>query len=62
MRQAGMFMIETVAEPSITTPGPCGGTGEGVVHMWISEPPAAAAVIAALIAASAAPLAACSAA
>ena len=32
MRHAGMFMT-TVAEPSITTPGPCGGTGDGVAHM-----------------------------
>ena len=32
MRHAGRLFIITVAEPSITTPGPCGGTGEGVTQ------------------------------
>lgn len=30
IRQAGSPFITTVALPSITTPGPCGGMGKGV--------------------------------
>jgi hypothetical protein len=56
-----MLFIITVVEPSITTPGPCGGTGEGVAHIWISDIPARL-VIVLLKAASAADFADCSAA
>jgi hypothetical protein len=62
MRHAGRLLIITVAEPSMTTPGPCGGTGKGVVQVWISVPPAAAALIAELMDARVAALTACSAA
>ncbi len=31
-RQAGQFSIITVGEPSMTTPGPCGGMGHGNVQ------------------------------
>lgn len=41
-RQAPRLFIITVLEGVITTPGPWGGTGDGVVHMWMSAPPAAA--------------------
>src|SRR5271170_4326657 len=49
-RQAHKLLMRTVGLPLITTPGPCGGIGKGVVQAWISAP-AAAAEIAALIAA-----------
>src|SRR4029453_19674861 len=32
-KQAGRLLIDKVAHPSITPPGPCGGIGNGVVHM-----------------------------
>jgi hypothetical protein len=57
-RHAGMFSIITVGEPSMTTPGPCGTAGHGVVHAWRLAPPPAAAEIAAPIAATAAVFAA----
>src|ERR1700720_2881138 len=60
-RHAGRLLMTTVFEPLITTPGPCGGIGKGVAHMWISAPPAAA-EICAPIAAPAAVFAASSAA
>lgn len=28
--------MKTVFEPSITKPGPCGGTGNGIPQVWIS--------------------------
>lgn len=33
IRHACSPLIRTVAEPSITTPGPCGGNGSGVAHV-----------------------------
>lgn len=42
IRDAGRLLIITVAEPSITRPGPCGGIGRGVTHAWMSAPPDAA--------------------
>ena len=40
MRAAGMPAILTVAEGVITTPGPWGGMGKGVVQACMSAPPA----------------------
>jgi hypothetical protein len=31
-------LIMTVAHPSMTTPGPCGGRGNGVAQAWMSAP------------------------
>src|SRR5664279_4104188 len=45
MRHAGAFSIETVAEPSMTTPGPCGGMGHGMAQVWTLAPPAPAIVV-----------------
>lgn len=53
--------MTTVVDGVITTPGPCGGTGVGVAHMWMSAP-AAALVIALDIEDRQAALVACSAA
>ncbi len=53
MRQAGQFSIMTVGDPSMTTPGPCGGMGHGIAQACMLDPPAAAAVIAAALAAAA---------
>jgi hypothetical protein len=61
IRDAGRLLISTVGLPSITTPGPCGGTGEGVTHAWISAPIEALA-IAEVIAASVEAFSVCSAA
>ncbi len=41
IRPAGKKFIETVAEPVISTPGPCGGIGSGVEHTCMSAPAAA---------------------
>src|SRR5258708_4673011 len=49
-RHAGRLLISTVWLPSMTTPGPCGGTGRGVVQTCLS---AGVALMRALIAASA---------
>ncbi len=38
IRAAGILAIMTVVEGVVTTPGPCGGTGEGVAQTWISVP------------------------
>ena len=48
-RHAGILLIITVAEPVITTPGPCIGMSGNVLQLWISVPPAAAVEIAELI-------------
>jgi hypothetical protein len=37
-RAAGRLSIMTVVEAWSTTPGPWGGTGEGVVQAWMSAP------------------------
>src|ERR1035437_8168528 len=57
MRQAGQFSIITVADPSMTTPGPCGGRGHGNAQVCMLAPPAAAATIVALLVAAAGGLA-----
>src|SRR4051812_31912720 len=41
-RQAGRLLMSTVVEPSITTTGPWGGMGKGVVQACMSAPPAEA--------------------
>ena len=33
MVELGVVKIKTVGEPSITTPGPCGGNGSGVAQV-----------------------------
>src|SRR5215813_1821967 len=60
-RHAGSPLMSTVCEPSTITPGPCGGTGNGVAQTWISAPPAPP-VIMLPIEAAAVALAVCSAA
>ena len=37
-RAAGILAIITVFEGVVTTPGPCGGMGEGVAQICISVP------------------------
>ena len=54
MRHAGRLFITTVVEPSMTTPGPCGGIGNGVTQVWISAPPAEELIIEPIDAAAAA--------
>src|SRR5262245_28884587 len=54
IRQAGRLLISTVCEPSITTPGPCGGIGKGVAQEWMSAPPAELEIILPIDAAEAA--------
>jgi hypothetical protein len=53
-KQAGRLLMSTVAHPSITTPGPCGGIGNGVTQAWISAPPAKEVIIEPIDAAAAA--------
>ncbi|MEZ5393293.1 MAG: hypothetical protein R2724_10570 [Bryobacterales bacterium] len=53
-RHAGKLLIMTVGLPSMTTPGPCGGTGKGVVHRWMSAMPAIEVIIEPMAAAAAA--------
>ncbi len=38
IRAAGILAIITVFEGVVTTPGPCGGTGDGVAQTCISVP------------------------
>jgi hypothetical protein len=45
MRDAGRLLMSTVGDPSITTPGPCGGIGSGVTQAWMSAPPAALVIV-----------------
>src|SRR5258708_7028444 len=54
-RQAASLLISTVLLPSMTTPGPCGGIGSGVVQAGMSAPPAML-MMSAPMEASAAPL------
>ena len=37
-RAAGILAIMTVLDGVVTTPGPCGGIGEGVAQTWMSVP------------------------
>src|SRR6476660_5640529 len=47
-RHAGRLSMRTVCEPSITTPGPWGGIGNGVTHACLSAIPATEAIIEAI--------------